>query len=87
MYIYYHYTTYAYFCQYALGCDIIKEISEVNMENTEFDVFLWANEIDEIKNNVSAELFLFNKNYTPYKIKYSVNVHARSRALYHRGSR
>lgn len=49
----------------------MKEISEVNMENTEFDVFLWANEIDEVKNNVSAELFLFNKNYTPYKIKYS----------------
>lgn len=43
------------------------------MDNTgePFDVFLWANEIDEIKNNVSAELFLFNKNYTPYKIKYS----------------
>lgn len=36
-----------------------------------FDIFLWANEIDEIKNNVSAELFLFNKNYTPFKIKYS----------------
>ena len=39
--------------------------------NEPFDVFLWANEIDEVKNNVSAELFLFNKNYTPYKIKYS----------------
>ena len=36
------------------------------MEKTDFDVFLWANEIDEVKNNVSAELFLFNKNYTPY---------------------
>lgn len=36
-----------------------------------FDIFLWANEIDEVKNNVSAELFLFNKNYTPFKIKYS----------------
>ena len=35
-----------------------------------FDVFQWANEIDEIKNNVSVELFLFNKNYTPYKIRY-----------------
>lgn len=41
------------------------------MEQSEFDVFLWANEIDEVKNNVSAELFLFNKNYTPFKIKYS----------------
>lgn len=36
-----------------------------------FDVFQWANEIDEIKNNVSVELFLFNKNYTPYKVRYS----------------
>ncbi len=32
------------------------------MEKNDFDVFLWANEIDEVKNNVSAELFLFNKN-------------------------
>lgn len=37
----------------------------------EFDVFAWANEVDEIKNNVSAELFLFNKNYVPFKIRYS----------------
>ncbi|MBQ2660322.1 DUF4868 domain-containing protein [Candidatus Saccharibacteria bacterium] len=36
-----------------------------------FDVFQWANAIDEIKNNVSVELFLFNKNYTPYKVRYS----------------
>ena len=36
-----------------------------------FDPFLWANEVDEIKNNVSVELFLFNKNYTPYKVRYS----------------
>lgn len=35
------------------------------------DVFQWANEVDEIKNNVSVELFLFNKNYTPYKVRYS----------------
>ena len=33
------------------------------METEEpFDVFLWANQVDAIKNNVSAELFLFNKN-------------------------
>ncbi len=36
-----------------------------------FDVFKWANSVDEIKNNVSVELFLFNKNYTPYKVRYS----------------
>ncbi|MBR5669844.1 DUF4868 domain-containing protein [Candidatus Saccharibacteria bacterium] len=38
---------------------------------SEFDVFQWANSVDEIKNNVSVELFLFNKNYTPYKVRYS----------------
>lgn len=43
----------------------------MEQNSEQFDVFLWANEIDEIKNNVSAELFLFNKNYTPFKIKYS----------------
>ncbi len=41
------------------------------MEDSRFDVFHWANEVDEIKNNVSVELFLFNKNYTPYKVRYS----------------
>lgn len=41
------------------------------MEEEKFDVFLWANEVDEIKNNVSVELFLFNKNYTPFKVRYS----------------
>ena len=39
----------------------------INTSNT-FDVFHWANEIDEIKNNVSVELFLFNKNYTPSRM-------------------
>lgn len=42
------------------------------MEN--FDAFLWANEVDEIKNNVSVELFLFNKNYTPFKVRYSAEL-------------
>lgn len=41
------------------------------MEQAEFDVFQWANSVDEIKNNISVELFLFNKNYTPYKVRYS----------------
>ena len=31
------------------------------MEKTDFDVFLWANEIDEVKNNVSAELFCLTR--------------------------
>ncbi len=47
-----------------------------------FDVFLWANEIDEVKNNVSAELFMFDKNHTPYKIKYSDKLTGAVKAMF-----
>lgn len=52
------------------------------MENEPFDVFQWANEVDEVKNNVSAELFLFNKNYTPFKIKYSEGLTGAVKAVF-----
>lgn len=47
-----------------------------------FDIFLWANEIDEIKNNVSVELFLFNKNYTPFKVRYSDSLTTSVKTLF-----
>ena len=47
-----------------------------------FDVFQWANEVDEIKNNVSVELFLFNKNYTPYKVRYSDALASSIKAMF-----
>ena len=50
--------------------------------DTTFDVFHWANEIDEIKNNVSVELFLFNKNYTPYRVRYSDQLTTSVKALF-----
>lgn len=53
-----------------------------NNSSEPFDVFLWANEVDEVKNNVSAELFLFNKNYTPYKIKYSDKLTGAVKAMF-----
>ena len=37
------------------------------------DIFLWANNTDGVKNDLQCELFLFNKNYTPY----SVRVHGK----------
>ena len=51
-------------------------------ETKKFDVFLWANEVDEIKNNVSVELFLFNKNYTPFKVRYSDKLTANVKAMF-----
>lgn len=47
-----------------------------------FDVFQWANNVDEIKNNVSVELFLFNKNYAPYKVRYSEGLTQTVKAMF-----
>ena len=47
-----------------------------------FDVFHWANEVDEVKNNVSVELFLFNKNYTPFKVRYSDKLTSSVKAMF-----
>lgn len=47
-----------------------------------FDVFHWANEIDEVKNNISVELFLFNKNYTPFRVRYSDALTASVKAMF-----
>lgn len=33
------------------------------------DVFLWANQIDGMKGDLFVELFLVNKNFTPYRIR------------------
>ena len=51
-------------------------------KSSKFDVFLWANEVDEIKNNVSVELFLFNKNYTPFKVRYSDKLTSTVKAMF-----
>lgn len=34
------------------------------------DIFQWANQIDGMKRELQVELFLFNKNYTPYSLPY-----------------
>ena len=47
-----------------------------------FDVFHWANSVDEIKNNVSVELYLFNKNYTPYRVRYADALAASVKAMF-----
>lgn len=49
---------------------------------SKFDVFAWANEVEEMKNNVSVELFLFNKNYTPYKVRYSDSLTAAVKSMF-----
>lgn len=38
--------------------------------------------MEEIKNNVTIELFLINKNYTPYKVRYSDSLTSSVRSLF-----
>lgn len=61
--------------------DISASTADSTVDDS-FDVFHWANEIDEVKNNVSVELFLFNKNYTPFRARYADSLAASVKALF-----
>lgn len=57
-------------------------MSETTETTSQADVFLWANQTDRIKNEISLELFVFNKNYTPYIINFSKELEGSLRALF-----
>jgi hypothetical protein len=46
------------------------------------DIFLWANQTDAVKNDLALELFVFNKNYTPYSISLSKTLDSQARAMF-----
>lgn len=46
------------------------------------DIFLWANQTDGVKNDLTLELFLFNKNYTPYAVNFSKNLETQLKAMF-----
>ncbi|HEU0266006.1 MAG TPA: hypothetical protein VFQ70_00060, partial [Candidatus Saccharimonadaceae bacterium] len=46
------------------------------------DIFLWANQTDAIKNTLDVEFFVFNKNYTPYSMKFNPDLLQRIRPLF-----
>ena len=46
------------------------------------DIFLWANHADAIKNDVDIELFLFNRNYTPYNAAFLTNLNNQLKPLF-----
>ena len=46
------------------------------------DVFLWANNTDGIKNELDVEIFLFNKNYTPYSTNFASELNAQIKPLF-----
>ena len=46
------------------------------------DIFLWANNTDGIKNDLDIELFLFNKNYTPYSTSFSSDLNVQMKPMF-----
>ncbi len=56
----------------------------MNMEDTTepTDIFLWANQIDAIKNDIDIELFLFNRNYTPYSTNFLADLNTQMKPLF-----
>lgn len=46
------------------------------------DIFLWANNTDGNKNDLDVELFVFNKNYTPYSTSFSSELNAQIKPLF-----
>ncbi len=46
------------------------------------DIFLWANKADADKNDLRAEFFLFNRNYTPYSIRIDDQLDTQIKALF-----
>lgn len=52
------------------------------IDDSDFDIFWWANQMDAIKNELDIELFLFNKNYTPYALPVGSGLEHKLRALF-----
>lgn len=46
------------------------------------DIFLWANNIDAIKNDLEVELFLFSKHYTPFQMNLTSDVEQQLKPLF-----
>jgi hypothetical protein len=51
-------------------------------EQESTDIFLWANHIDAIKNELDMELFLFNKNFTPYITGYDQSLETQVKPIF-----
>lgn len=46
------------------------------------DIFLWANNTDGAKKELEVELFVFNKNYTPYSTSFSTELNSQIKPLF-----
>lgn len=60
----------------------MDETKQDTNEQQSVDIFNWANIADGVKNDLDIELFVFNKNYTPYSMRYDKTLETQIRALF-----
>lgn len=61
----------------------MNENTSETTDNTEVtDIFLWANQTDAVKNDLNVEIFLFNRNYTPYTTKIANELASQMKSLF-----
>lgn len=60
--------------------DILNKQAESNYQET--DVFAWANNLVQIKEELNIELFLFSKNFVVYKTQLNKDLHRSLEALF-----
>lgn len=56
--------------------------NETDDKFTPEDIFQWANRTDADKHDLELELFIFNKNYTPYSLQITPNLERKMLALF-----
>lgn len=61
--------------------DLSSELKDQGATNGT-DVFLWANQMDAVKNDLRVEFFLFNRNYTPYLTTISDDLDTQIKSLF-----
>lgn len=62
--------------------DVIPEKLVAQKSDEATDIFLWANNVDEVKKELDVEFFLFNKHYTPYTTSFSSELNSQIKPLF-----
>lgn len=60
----------------------VADTTDVAKKIDTTDIFLWANQTDAVKNDLTLELFLFSKNYTPYEVSLSKSLESQAKAMF-----
>ncbi len=60
----------------------VDKIETSNNSGDTTDIFSWANQTDSVKNDLNVEVFLFNRNYTPYTTKIANELDSQTKSLF-----